>query len=120
MKDEGNVAVELILAVTLLVSLLIPGTSTIAEYLDARRDVHSTAVAAARLWSSTSTQSQITEFVTNDAAKLFNRPMTVVVQCEINCSYPGTRITLRVSTYVDLFKRFTITESEYLVQNEVG
>ena len=120
MKDDGNVAVELIFAVALLVSLLIPSTAAIAEFLDAKRDVHSAAVVVARMWSAGASKSDIEGFVANRAETLFNRPMSVDVVCSMSCSYPGSRIRLQVSTSIEAFRRFTVTHSEYLVQDEVG
>ncbi|MEY4323720.1 MAG: hypothetical protein RL410_1501 [Actinomycetota bacterium] len=120
MKDEGNVAVELILAITLLVSLLIPSAAMAAEFLDAKRDIHSVGVVAARMWGTNASQSEISDFVNGRAQQLFNRSMSVSVVCEISCNYPGTHVRLQVSTTVELFRRFTLTHSEYVVQNEVG
>jgi hypothetical protein len=82
--------------------------------------VQSVAAVAARMWNSDATEAELKEFVSVDASKIFERPMSLQVICTFTCDYPGRGVRLQVSTQIELFKKFTITESEFLIQDEVG
>ena len=115
MKDEGNVAVELIFAVTLVCLLFVPAITTLAEFADARRDVSTVANSISKGWLQTGTQPSSPSF-----EDLVSRRLVVETRCTPHCDSPGATVTIRVKTNVWLLKEIEISKSQAVVLNEFG
>jgi hypothetical protein len=115
MNDEGNVAVELILAVALVSSIFIPSMTAVADVADARRDVTTAATSLIRQWMETQSQPSVVPL-----EQSLGRDFDVRYTCAPRCDVPGAQIDVTVKTPVWLWKEVEISHTERLVLNEFG
>jgi hypothetical protein len=115
MKDDGNVAVELIFAVTLVCMLFVPAITTIADFADARRDVSSVSNSMSKAWQLTGARPALDVF-----EETTSRRLAIEARCTPACDSPGAVVTVRVKTYVRLLKEFEISHSQVVVLNKYG
>lgn len=99
--DAGNVVIEMVLAVSLFGSILMPAVETISTVAAAYRIGENAAAIVARTWTVTES-AQRAEVVTNLRARLVNTsalPLRLSVTCLPSCT--AVPATVVVSAWVD-------------------
>jgi hypothetical protein len=118
-NDTGNVVIELVLAVTLFGSVLLPSVQAISAVASAYRLAEDTSVTVARAWTVTDAAMRAS-VISTLRAKLVARAgmsLTIHVTCTPSCeSYPAeVRVSSFVATRVPGFSK---VESTYVLDRD--